>query len=72
MRFRLSQDWRLGAVLCPEGTVIDASADDYWSKAAKGKTIPFNSTPLDVEAYEAQLKAYPDAKHLLSGGWEEK
>jgi len=72
MRYRLSQSWRVGAVRCPSGVVIDASANDYWSRLVKGKTIPFNAVPLDAEAYEAQLKEFPDAKHLLSGGWEEK
>jgi hypothetical protein len=72
MRFRLSQSWRVGAVLCPAGVVIDTSANDYWSKAAKGKTIPFDATPLDVEAHEEQLKVYSEHRHLLRGGWEDK
>jgi hypothetical protein len=55
----------VGAVLCPANTVIDTSKRDHWSELAKGKTIPFNAVALDAEAYEAQLKAYPDSKHLL-------
>jgi hypothetical protein len=70
MRFRLSSDWRVGAALCPEGTVIDASASDRWSLVAKGKTIPFDATPLDEEAWQAQLRAYPEHRHLLGGGWQ--
>jgi hypothetical protein len=72
MRFKLSSDWRVGTALCPADTVLDFSKPDKWTALAKGKTIPFDAMPLDVEAYEAQLKAFPDAKHLLSGGWENK
>ena len=64
--------WRLSGVVCPAGTVLDFSKPDKWTVLAKGKTIPINATPLDAEAHEAQLKAYPDAKHLLSGGWDNK
>jgi len=70
MRYRLSSAWPMGAVLCPAGTVIDANANDRWSQLAKGKTIPINATPLDDEAWQAQLRAYPDQKHLLGGGWQ--
>jgi hypothetical protein len=66
MRFRLSTAWE-GA---PAGTIIDTSKRDRWSELAKGKTIPFNATPLDEEAWQAQLRAYPDQKHLLGGGWQ--
>jgi hypothetical protein len=50
--------------------VIDASANDRWSQLAKGKTIPIDATPLDEEAWQAQLRAYPDHRHLLGGGWQ--
>ena len=70
MRYRLSSPWPLGAVLCPAGTIIDASANDHWSKAAKGKTIPFNAVPIDEEAWAEQLKAYWEHRHLLGGGWQ--
>jgi hypothetical protein len=62
--------WRLGDAVVPANTVIDASAKDRWSQRAKGKVIPFNATPLDEEAWQAQLAAYPDHKHLLGGGWQ--
>jgi hypothetical protein len=45
------------------------SPGDRWSKLAKGKTIPINATPLDDEAWQAQLQAYPEHKYLLGGGW---
>jgi hypothetical protein len=59
-------------VFCPAGTTIDSASNDYWAQKAKGMTIPIDAVPLDAQAYEAQLRAYPDAKHLLSGGWENK
>jgi hypothetical protein len=70
MRYRLSSAWRMGAMLCPAGTVIDFSRRDHWSELAKGKVIPINATPLDEEAWQAQLSAYPDHRHLLGGGWQ--
>jgi hypothetical protein len=70
MRFRLSSPWQLDAVIAPEGTVIDASADDYWSQKAKGKTIPFTAICLDQQAWEEQLKVYWEHRHLLRGGWQ--
>jgi hypothetical protein len=75
MKFQITgQDWTIlsGTWRVPKGTVIDSGSDDVWSVRARGQTIPFSATPLDVEAHEAQLKAYPDAKHLLSGAWEDK
>jgi hypothetical protein len=70
MKFRITgQGWRLGAELVPANTVIDASAVDRWSKRAKGKPVPFDAVPLDEEALQEQLRLYPDAKHLLRGGW---
>jgi hypothetical protein len=56
----------------PSGTIIDFAKRDHWSKLAKGKVIPLNATCLDEEAWQAQLQAYPDQKHLLGGGWESK
>jgi hypothetical protein len=70
MRFRITgQGWRLGDALVPTDTIVDLAKGDRWSKLAKGKTIPINATPLDQEAWEAQLAAYPDHRHLLGGGW---
>jgi hypothetical protein len=60
MRFRITgAGWRLGDALVPADTVIDLAKSDRWSKLAKGKTIPINATPLDREALEAQVAAYP-------------
>jgi len=74
MRFQLREDWSLfgGTWLCPAGTVIDLASEDQWSVRARGQTIPISARCLDASAYEAQLKAFPDAKHLLSGAWENK
>ena len=70
MRFRIiGTGWRIGDALVPADTIIDASAKDRWSKLARGLTPPLSAQPLDREALEAQVAAYPDAKHLLSGAW---
>jgi hypothetical protein len=70
MRFRLMEGWQLGDALVPADTVIDLAKHDRWSKLAKGKVIPLNATCLDDEAWQAQLAAYPDHRHLLGGGWQ--
>ena len=71
MRFRITgQGWQLGdGAIVPVDTVIDASASDRWSKRAGGLPPPLDAVPLDQEALQAQLAAYPDHKHLLAGGW---
>jgi len=70
MKYRVNSPWQLGAALIPSGVVIDASASDRWSLIAKGKVIPLTAVCLDDEAWQAQLRAYPDQKHLLGGGWQ--
>jgi hypothetical protein len=72
MKFRITSPWSLfgSTWIVPADTIIDASSNDRWSQRAKGKVIPLNAVPIDAEAYEAQLKAYPDSKHLLGGGWQ--
>jgi hypothetical protein len=68
MRFQITgQGWPLqgGAALAPAGTVIDWSASDHWSLYACGLTPPINATALDAEAWQAQLNAYPEHRHLL-------
>jgi hypothetical protein len=73
MKFKIiGAGWQLGDALVPADTVIDLVKSDRWSKLAKGKTIPINATPLDEEAWQAQLAAYPNQKHLLGGAWEDK
>jgi hypothetical protein len=70
MKFRIAQSgWRLGGALVPANTIIDARAKDRWSQLAKGKPVPIDAVPLDQEAWETQLRLYPDHKHLLRGGW---
>jgi hypothetical protein len=70
MRFRLTAGWSLGDAVAPANTIVDFAKSDRWSKLAKGKLIPFNATPLDDEAWQAQLAAYPEHRHLLGGGWQ--
>ena len=67
MKYRIEPPgWPVGGVLIPSGTIVQ---DQDW---AKGLTIPINACPLDAEAHEAQLKAYPEHRYLLRGGWEDK
>jgi hypothetical protein len=71
MKFQITgQGWPLdgGAWLAPAGTIIDANSNDHWSLKARGLTPPINSTPLDDEAWQAQLRAYPEHLHLLGPG----
>jgi hypothetical protein len=71
MKFRITgQGWRLGDALVPANTVIDLAKRGQWSQRAKGKVIPINATPLDEEAWQAQLAAYGEHRHLLGGGWQ--
>jgi hypothetical protein len=68
MRFQINgQGWPLngGAALAPAGTVIDTASNDHWSLYARGLIPPINATALDAEAWQAQLRAYPEHKHLL-------
>jgi len=73
MRYQITgQDWPIlgGTWRVPIDTIIDASSDDQWSIRARGLTPPITAKCLDAEAWEAQLKAYPDHRHLLGGGWQ--
>jgi hypothetical protein len=74
MRFQITSPWSLhgGTWVVPANTIIDASSDNQWSVRARGLTPPITAKPLDAEAHEAQVRAYPDHRYLLSGGWEEK
>jgi len=71
MKFVLREDWSLfdGMWLCPAGTLIDSASNDQWSLRAKGLTPPLSAKAMDQEAFEAQVREYPDAAHLLGGGW---
>jgi len=71
MKFQITEDWPLhgGVWLCPAGTVIDTSSNDQWSMRAKGLTPPLSAVAMDQEAFDAQLREYPDAAHLLGGAW---
>ena len=67
MRFQLTADWNITGVLLPAGTIIDTTDPNC---PAKDLTIPINARCLDAESWQAQLAAYPDAKHLLGGAWQ--
>jgi hypothetical protein len=69
MKFRTTQNWRLGDVVVPAGAVIDFSKSDRWSKLVKGEKIPLTAVCLDQESWEQQQREYPDAGHLLGGAW---
>ena len=68
MRFQVNgPGWPLdgGAWLAPAGTIFDYDTPDHWTTRIARGVIPINATPLDEEAHLAQLKAYPEHKHLL-------
>lgn len=68
MKFQITgQGWPLqgGAALAPPGTIIDSASNDHFSLYARGLTPPINATALDNEAWQAQLAAYPEHRHLL-------
>ena len=71
MKFRVEPPgWPLagGARFVAAGTVFDF-ANPEQKELAQGM-IPLNAQPLDQEAWEEQLRLYPDHKHLLGGGWQ--
>ena len=68
MRFQITgPGWPLDgdAWLAPAGTIFDYDNPDHWTSRIARGVIPINATPLDDEARQAQLKAYPEHKHLL-------
>jgi hypothetical protein len=68
MRFQIcGQGWPLdgGAWLAPAGTIFDYDKPDHWTARIARGVIPINATPLDAEAWQAQLRSYPEHKHLL-------
>jgi hypothetical protein len=68
MRFQITgRGWPVDQWLIPTGTLIDYASDDQWSKLIRQRGLPppINATPLDDEAYQAQLRAYPGYKYLL-------
>jgi hypothetical protein len=69
VRFKITAGWRLGDALVPADTIIDLAKSDRWSQRAKGKPIPLDAVPLDEQAWQEQLRLYPEHKHLLRGGW---
>ena len=59
MRYQLfGHGWPLqgGAILIPEGTIIDANGTDQWSRLAAGLIPPINAQPLDQAAYDLMIR----------------
>jgi hypothetical protein len=69
MKFQITgAGWPVGQYLIPASTIIDSNADDDWSRHARDQKVPpINSTPLDLEAYDAMVKHYPAFLHQLFG-----
>jgi hypothetical protein len=48
--------------LVPEGTIIDASSNDQWSKMIVARNLhlhpPVNAVPLDQAAYDAMRQTF--------------
>jgi hypothetical protein len=66
MRFQIAEaGWPVGQFLIPAGTVIDTEADDDWSRLVRERGLPLNARPMDNEAYEFMVRAYPNHKELI-------
>jgi hypothetical protein len=46
MKFKLDRPWPVGQHLLSQGTVIDMSLDDDYSRLVEGKAIPSAVVPL--------------------------
>jgi hypothetical protein len=71
MKYQIGgQGWPVDQWLIPTGTVIDDASEDQWSTLVRQRGLkpPINATALDTEAWQAQLAAYPEHRHLLGSG----
>jgi hypothetical protein len=69
MKFQLMRHgWPVGQWFIPEGTIIDASSNDEWSRLARGRTPPSNAIALDQEAADAMLRRYPKEQMHVGPG----
>jgi hypothetical protein len=69
MKYQLANHgWPIGDKVIPVGTIIDDRAEDDWSRLARGRTLPMNAVPLDQEAADALIRAYPYDQHVIQLG----
>ena len=63
MRYQLgcNQGWSIkgGAVLIPQGTIIDSGSNDPWSSLVTGLNPPLNAIPQDQATYDLMKTIYP-------------
>jgi len=70
MIYQVLQDWEVGSVVVAKGTILNFdNPGSVESSVGRDRSPPLFSRALDDEAYQAQLKAYPDSVHLLGGAW---
>jgi len=70
MIYELLADWSVGSVTVAKGTVLDFDhPGSVESSVGRDTCPPLFAKAMDQEAFEAQVAAYPDAKHLLGGAW---
>jgi len=62
MRFQLTQDWPVGALLVPARTILD-QRNWRWTGVALPWPPPVTAMALDQEAYDELLKHHPH--HLV-------
>jgi hypothetical protein len=59
MRYQLrGSGWLIGQWYIPQGTIIDTTASDDWSKLAVGLIPPINGQPLDQATYDFMKSQY--------------
>jgi hypothetical protein len=56
MKFRIISAWPVGAVVIPNGTLVDLASVEY--AHLKGKIPPKDAVALDEEAFRAMSYAY--------------
>ena len=70
MIYEVLQDWEVGDVVVAKGTILNFdNPRSVESAVGRDRSPPLFARAIDQEAFEAQLAAYPDAKHLLPGAW---
>jgi hypothetical protein len=71
MKYEVLHDWKVGDVVVTKGTVLDFDnpRSQFEGVVGRDRCPPLAARAMDQEAFEAQVRAYPDAKHLLGGAW---